>query len=160
MSTEAPLIIQYTNLLHKYGNPDAPAVRDFVQANQADQVFVRRVDVLNKVFKGEPNVSIPPVTDPPRPTPRNPSPSALSRMDDGLCGSDEPAKTGAASNSERRNGLGEAEGNPLLAPVKKLLERLGVTAAGSLVVSWWRGGEEILQELRDGVAAVEGEETP
>jgi hypothetical protein len=46
-----PLVIQYTNLLHEYQDPAAPAVVAFVQAHQGDEVFLRRVEVLNKVFR-------------------------------------------------------------------------------------------------------------
>jgi hypothetical protein len=46
-----PLVIQYTNLLHKHGRPDAEAVREFLKNHSGDPVFVRRAEVLNHVFK-------------------------------------------------------------------------------------------------------------
>lgn len=49
--TEQPLIIQYTNLLHQYRDPEASEVVAFVQTHSGDAVFVRRVEVLNKVFR-------------------------------------------------------------------------------------------------------------
>jgi hypothetical protein len=48
---EEPLVIQYTNLLHQYQDPAAPAIVAFVQAHQGDEVFLQRVEVLNKVFR-------------------------------------------------------------------------------------------------------------
>ena len=45
-----PLIIEYTNLLHKHGGPDAAPVKKFLQENSGDQDFVRRAEVLNQVF--------------------------------------------------------------------------------------------------------------
>jgi hypothetical protein len=45
-----PLIIQYTNLLHKYRDPAAKEVVDFVKQYEADEVFLKRVAVLNKVW--------------------------------------------------------------------------------------------------------------
>ena len=47
---EEPSIIQYTNLLHQYRDPGAEAVVAIVKAHQTDDVFLRRVEVLNKVF--------------------------------------------------------------------------------------------------------------
>jgi hypothetical protein len=46
-----PLIIRYTNLLHQHRSPDAEPVKKFLQENSSDEVFVRRAEVLNKVFK-------------------------------------------------------------------------------------------------------------
>lgn len=45
-----PLIIQYTNLLHKYRDPLAKEVVDFVKQHENDKVFVRRANVLNMVW--------------------------------------------------------------------------------------------------------------
>lgn len=45
-----PLIIQYTNLLHKYGDPGASAVTAFVERHKSNGVFVRRVKTLNALF--------------------------------------------------------------------------------------------------------------
>jgi hypothetical protein len=46
-----PLIIQYTNLLHKYGDPTASPVKAFLEENSQDEAFLRRAKVLNKVFE-------------------------------------------------------------------------------------------------------------
>jgi len=46
-----PLIIQYTNLLHQYRDPAAPAVKAFVAEHAKDKVFVRRTKALNRVFQ-------------------------------------------------------------------------------------------------------------
>jgi hypothetical protein len=48
---EQPLVIQYTNLLHQYRDPDAEPVKVFVIEHADDEVFVKRVDVMNKVFR-------------------------------------------------------------------------------------------------------------
>lgn len=45
------LIIQYTNLLHRYRDLDAPKVKQFMQANSEDRVFVKRAEALNVIFK-------------------------------------------------------------------------------------------------------------
>lgn len=44
-----PLIIQYTNLLHKHGGPTAKACRDFIE-NHTDLAFRCRAQTLNKLF--------------------------------------------------------------------------------------------------------------
>jgi hypothetical protein len=46
-----PLIIQYTNLLHQYGDPNAKPILDFLKQHASDVVFVRRAKAINKVFK-------------------------------------------------------------------------------------------------------------
>jgi hypothetical protein len=46
-----PLIIEYTNLLHQYRDPGAPAVKDFLRRHRADVVFRKRAEVLNRVFR-------------------------------------------------------------------------------------------------------------
>jgi hypothetical protein len=46
-----PLIIQYTNLLHEYGDPQAAPVLAFLEEHAEDKVFLRRAAVLNKVFQ-------------------------------------------------------------------------------------------------------------
>ena len=46
-----PLIIQYTNLLHQYRDPNAPEVSAFVEEHRGDKVFVRRTKALNRVFQ-------------------------------------------------------------------------------------------------------------
>lgn len=48
---EQPLIIQYTNLLHQYRSPEAAEVKAFLQQHHTDTVFLKRAEVLNKVFK-------------------------------------------------------------------------------------------------------------
>lgn len=45
-----PLIIQYTNLLHKYRDDKAKEVRAFVKKHKDDKVFVRRAKTLDKLF--------------------------------------------------------------------------------------------------------------
>jgi hypothetical protein len=50
LQAEDPLIIQYTNLLHQYRDPGASEVVDFVNVHRDDAVFVRRVEVLNRVL--------------------------------------------------------------------------------------------------------------
>ena len=44
-------IIEYTNLLHKHGDPQAASVEEFLTEHSGDQVFLRRAKVLNKVFE-------------------------------------------------------------------------------------------------------------
>ena len=46
-----PMIIEYTNLLHKYRDSNADAVKDFLKAHSSDEVFVKRAKALNKVFR-------------------------------------------------------------------------------------------------------------
>ena len=46
-----PPIIQYTNLLHQYRNPEAPAVQAFVAQHMSDAVLMKRIQTLNQVFK-------------------------------------------------------------------------------------------------------------
>jgi hypothetical protein len=46
-----PLIIQYTNLLHQYRDPDAKVVQEFLKKHSQDRLFIRRAKVLNRVFK-------------------------------------------------------------------------------------------------------------
>jgi hypothetical protein len=45
-----PLIITYTNLLHKYRDPQAKEVREFVEKHIDDKDFVRRAQTLDKLF--------------------------------------------------------------------------------------------------------------
>lgn len=45
------LIIQYTNLLHRYRDLDAPKVKQFMRENSQDPVFVKRAEALNVIFK-------------------------------------------------------------------------------------------------------------
>lgn len=49
--TNAPLIIQYTNLLHEHRDPKSKPVRDFVKSHSRDAVFIRRVEVLNRLWR-------------------------------------------------------------------------------------------------------------
>ncbi len=51
VSTETPLMIQLTNLLHQHRDPEAQAVRDFVSEHSKDAVFMRRAKTLIKLFK-------------------------------------------------------------------------------------------------------------
>ena len=46
-----PLVIQYTNLLHKHGSPDATPVVEFRKAHKDDTVFLKRAQVLDTAFK-------------------------------------------------------------------------------------------------------------
>lgn len=46
-----PLIIQYTNLLHQYRDPEAEAIKKFLRKHSQDRIFIRRAKTLNKVFK-------------------------------------------------------------------------------------------------------------
>jgi hypothetical protein len=46
-----PKILQYTDLLHKHGDPKAKEVREFMKKNAKDEAFLRRAKVLNKVFE-------------------------------------------------------------------------------------------------------------
>lgn len=50
MKKRQPLIIQYANLLHAYGNPDTKPVREFLKKHEKNQVFVRRAKKLNTLF--------------------------------------------------------------------------------------------------------------
>ena len=45
-----PLIIQYTNLLHKHGGPDAKQVKAFKDKHKKDSDFIRRAETLDRVF--------------------------------------------------------------------------------------------------------------
>jgi len=44
-------IITYTNLLHKYRDPNAEAVKKFVDEHKDDKQFLKRVATLKKVFQ-------------------------------------------------------------------------------------------------------------
>ena len=46
-----PLIIQYTNLLHQYRDPNAKSVQVFLKKHSQDRLFIKRAKVLNRVFK-------------------------------------------------------------------------------------------------------------
>ena len=50
MAKEQPVIIQYTNLLHKYRDPNATEVKAFLKEHADDRVLKNRAKVLNKVF--------------------------------------------------------------------------------------------------------------
>ena len=45
------LIIQYTNLLHRHGGPNASDVKKFVEQQRDDAVFLRRANALNRVWQ-------------------------------------------------------------------------------------------------------------
>jgi hypothetical protein len=49
--SKQPLIIEYTNLLHRYRDPNAREVRAFVAQHQDDPVFVRRAAALDIAFR-------------------------------------------------------------------------------------------------------------
>ena len=44
------LLLQYTNLLHRYQNPDARELREFLSRYAADAVFSQRARKLNALF--------------------------------------------------------------------------------------------------------------
>jgi hypothetical protein len=46
-----PLIIQYTNLLHQHRDPQATEVQAFVALHKDDEVFMKRVRTLEKVWE-------------------------------------------------------------------------------------------------------------
>jgi hypothetical protein len=50
-------MIDYTNMVHHYGSPNHPRVRAFVAQREEDTVFMRRIDVLNRVFVPRPRVA-------------------------------------------------------------------------------------------------------
>jgi hypothetical protein len=45
------LIIEYTNLLHQYRDPAAREVVTFMHQHGDNAIFVKRAQVLNKVFR-------------------------------------------------------------------------------------------------------------
>ncbi len=45
------LIIEYTNLLHKYRDPGAAPVKAFLEKHAADKLFQQRAQALNRVFQ-------------------------------------------------------------------------------------------------------------
>jgi hypothetical protein len=55
MGCEQPLVIQYTNLLHQYRDPDAKPIREFLRKH-SDPVFRRRAKALNRLFKLKQNL--------------------------------------------------------------------------------------------------------
>ncbi len=57
--SENPLIIQYANLLHQYGDPNCTEVREFVSQHADDEVFVRRTKVLDRAFSHKPELTKP-----------------------------------------------------------------------------------------------------
>ncbi|MBI4415201.1 MAG: hypothetical protein HY566_03090 [Candidatus Kerfeldbacteria bacterium] len=51
VSRETALIVQYTELLHTYRNPNHREVRKFRKSHSEDTVFQRRADTLDRVFR-------------------------------------------------------------------------------------------------------------
>jgi hypothetical protein len=49
-----PLIIQYTNLLHRHGGPESSQVKEFRAMHSDDAVFLRRADTLDYVWRLKP----------------------------------------------------------------------------------------------------------
>jgi len=49
-----PLIIQYTNLIHKHGNIKADEIKKFREEYKDDEVFIKRADTLDKIWKLKP----------------------------------------------------------------------------------------------------------
>lgn len=47
---EDPLIIQYTQLLHRHMDPNHSKVKAFVEQHKDDDVFVRRAGTLNRLY--------------------------------------------------------------------------------------------------------------
>ena len=45
-----PLIIQYTNLLHRCGSPQGAEAMAFVKKHHADKTFVKRAEMVNRLF--------------------------------------------------------------------------------------------------------------
>ena len=45
------LIIEYTNLLHKHSDPNAPEVQAFIAQHNEDSVLIQRIKILNRVFQ-------------------------------------------------------------------------------------------------------------
>ena len=45
-----PLIIQYVNLLHKHKDVNAKKVQRFLRKHRDDEVLMRRVATLNRLF--------------------------------------------------------------------------------------------------------------
>jgi hypothetical protein len=54
-----PLIIEYTNLLHKYRDPAAAPVKEFLQKHSSDKVLLQRAQALNKVFRLKQELVVP-----------------------------------------------------------------------------------------------------
>ena len=46
-----PLVIQYTNLLHQYRDPNAEAVKAFRRQHAGDKVFIKRAAAIDTVWK-------------------------------------------------------------------------------------------------------------
>ena len=46
----ADLLLEYTDLLHRYEDPDVQEVRAFVERHADDEVFLQRVRKLNALF--------------------------------------------------------------------------------------------------------------
>jgi hypothetical protein len=59
MGKPQPKIIQYTNLLHQWRDPSAKKVREFLEQNSDDEVFLKRAKVLNKLFQLKQEVVVP-----------------------------------------------------------------------------------------------------
>ena len=47
-------LIEYINLLHRHGGPDSPAVQEFVEKYEDDDVMMRRIKAFNKVWSMKP----------------------------------------------------------------------------------------------------------
>jgi hypothetical protein len=57
---EHPVIIQYTELLHKHHDPNAAEVKAFVELHRDDEVFLRRAETLNRVLRHKDGQASPP----------------------------------------------------------------------------------------------------
>jgi len=56
--SESP-IITYTNLLQKYRDANAPEVKAFFEDHKHDDVFVRRAQALNALFRLKETLVVP-----------------------------------------------------------------------------------------------------
>jgi hypothetical protein len=51
MRRSQPKIIEYTNLLHRYGESQSTPVRTYLQKHQSDPQFLRHSAILNRLFE-------------------------------------------------------------------------------------------------------------
>lgn len=54
---DAPLILQYLDLLKQWGDPEAPAVVQFLDRHRDDPVLLARARLLRKIYMFEAFVS-------------------------------------------------------------------------------------------------------
>ncbi len=46
-----PLMIQYVDLLHRYGDPEDPAIKSFIETHRQDALFMQRAATMNEVWE-------------------------------------------------------------------------------------------------------------